>query len=90
MAGGYGLARPAEEIMIGHVVRVLDGPLAPIPCASKTRYQACADCDVETCAIRHLMLDVRNAIAGILDNTSLAQLRGPAGAAMLGDDQLTA
>ena len=89
-AGGYGLARPAEEIMIGHVVRVLDGPLAPIPCASKTRYQACADCDVETCAIRHRMLDVRNAIAGILDNTSLAQLRGPAGAAMLGDDQLTA
>ena len=37
--GGYYLARPADEIMIGHVVRVLDGPLAPIPCASKTRYQ---------------------------------------------------
>ena len=74
-AGGYCLARPAAEIMVGHVVRVLDGPLAPIPCASKTRYQPCSDCDVQTCSVRHLMLDVRNAIADILDNTSLAQLR---------------
>lgn len=89
-AGGYGLARPAAQIMVGHVVRVLDGPLAPIPCASKTRYQPCDDCNVETCRIRHLMLDVRNAIADILDNTSLDQLRGPAGAALLDDDQLTA
>jgi len=73
--GGYILARTPEEIQIGHVVRVLDGPLAPIPCASKTRYQPCDDCDVATCQIRHMMLDVRNAIAEVLDNTSLAQLR---------------
>ena len=73
--GGYRLARPASEIKIGHVVRVLDGPLAPIPCASKTRYQPCTDCDVATCQIRHLMLDVRNAIAEVLDNTSLTQMK---------------
>ena len=60
--------------MIGHVVRVLDGPLAPIPCASRTRYQPCDDCDVETCQVRHLMLDVRNAIAEVLDKTSLLQM----------------
>lgn len=78
--GGYGLARPAEEIMIGHVVRVLDGPLAPIPCASRTRYQPCEDCDVETCQIRHLMLDVRNAIAQVLDQTSLTQMAAMGGA----------
>ena len=89
-AGGYSLARPAAEIMVGQVVRVLDGPLAPIPCASKTRYQPCNDCDVETCRVRHLMLEVRNAIADILDNTNLAELGGPAGAAILDDDQLTA
>lgn len=88
--GGYSLARPAAEIMVGHVVRVLDGPLAPIPCASKTRYQPCADCEVETCRIRHLMIEVRNAIADILDNTNLAQLRGSAGTAILDDDQMTA
>jgi Rrf2 family protein len=73
--GGYCLARPADEIKIGHVVRVLDGPLAPIPCASKTRYQPCEDCDVATCQVRHLMLDVRNAIAEVLDNTSLTQMK---------------
>ncbi|KKC31088.1 RrF2 family transcriptional regulator [Devosia psychrophila] len=78
--GGYCLARPADEIKIGHVVRVLDGPLAPIPCASKTRYQPCTDCDEATCQIRHLMLDVRNAIADVLDNTSLSQMRAMGGA----------
>lgn len=77
--GGYYLARPAEEIMIGHVVRVLDGPLAPIPCASKTRYQPCADCDVETCRVRHLMLQVRNAVADVLDNTSLTSMQAAGG-----------
>lgn len=82
-AGGYCLARPADEIKIGHVVRVLDGPLAPIPCASKTRYQPCSDCDEATCQIRHLMLDVRNAIADVLDNTSLSQMRALGGAEIL-------
>ena len=72
--GGYCLARTPDEIMIGHVVRVLDGPLAPIPCASRTRYQPCDDCDVQTCQVRHLMLDVRNAIAEVLDKTSLLQM----------------
>lgn len=81
--GGYCLAKPAEEIQIGHVVRVLDGPLAPIPCASKTRYQPCPDCDESICQVRHLMLDVRNAIAQVLDNTSLAQMRAMGGAEVL-------
>lgn len=73
--GGYLLARPAENIQIGHVVRVLDGPLAPFPCASRTRYEPCLDCDVATCQVRHMMLDVRNAIAEVLDRTSLAEMR---------------
>src|SRR6185437_11967869 len=73
--GGYRLARPASEIKIGHVVRVLDGPLAPIPCASHTRYERCADCDEKTCQVRHMMLEVRQAIAGVLDNRSLAAMR---------------
>lgn len=77
--GGYYLARPAPEIMIGHVVRVLDGPLAPIPCASKTRFQPCDDCDVDTCRVRHLMLNVRNAIAEVLDNTSLTDMQAAGG-----------
>ena len=78
--GGYMLARPPENIQVGHVVRVLDGPLAPFPCASRTRYERCQDCDVETCQVRHIMLDVRNAIAEVLDRTSLAQMRVMGGA----------
>jgi Rrf2 family protein len=73
--GGYRLARRPEDIAVGSVVRVLDGPLAPYPCASRTRYQACDDCDVKTCQVRHMMLDVRNAIAEVLDATTLAQMR---------------
>lgn len=73
--GGYRLARPASEIRIGHVVRVLDGPLAPIPCASRTRYQRCEDCDEATCEVRHMMLHVRRAVAEVLDSQSLAQMR---------------
>lgn len=73
--GGYRLARPPEEIKVGAIVRVLDGPLAPIPCASHTRYEACDDCDVATCQVRHTMLNVRNAIAEVLDRTTLAEMR---------------
>jgi Rrf2 family protein len=80
--GGYRLARLPEEIKVGSVVRVLDGPLAPIPCASHTRYEACDDCDVATCQVRHMMLDVRNAIAEVLDNTTLLQMRDSDGDVM--------
>lgn len=76
--GGYRLARPATEIKIGHVMRVLDGPLAPIACASRTQYQRCDDCDEATCQVRHMMIEVRHAIADVLDNRSLASLRDTA------------
>jgi Rrf2 family protein len=72
--GGYYLARPPEEITLGQIVRILDGPLAPVRCVSKMAYQACGCPDEETCGLRIAMLDVRNAIAGILDNTTLADV----------------
>jgi Rrf2 family protein len=74
--GGYALARPPKEISIGAVVRALDGPLAPIQCASKTVYRRCEDCtDENHCAVRLVMLQVREAIAGVLDNTTLEEMR---------------
>jgi Rrf2 family protein len=76
--GGYRLARLPAEIKIGHVVRVLDGPLAPISCASRSQYQRCEDCDEATCQVRHIMLEVRHAIAELLDNRSLAAMRDAA------------
>ena len=73
--GGYILAKPAARIMVGDIVRVLDGPLAPVPCVSRTAYRRCEDCPDETaCAIRAVMQDVRDAIAAILDNTALAEM----------------
>lgn len=72
--GGYYLGRPAEEITLGQIVRVLDGPLAPIRCVSKMAYQPCACPDEETCGLRLVMLDVRNAISDILDRTTLADV----------------
>ncbi len=80
--GGYRLAKPPEQITVGAIVRVLDGPLAPIACASHTRYQPCEDCDVATCQVRHMMVDVRNAIAAVLDKTTLAQMRDMDGNAL--------
>lgn len=80
--GGYRLAKAPEQITVGAIVRVLDGPLAPIACASHTRYQPCEDCDVATCQVRHMMVDVRNAIAAVLDKTTLAQMRDMDGNAL--------
>jgi Rrf2 family protein len=71
VGGGYHLARPADEINLGQIVRVLDGPLAPIRCVSQMAYEPCGCPDERTCGLRLVMLDVRNAIANILDNTSL-------------------
>ena len=73
--GGYALARPASLIRVGDLVRVLDGPLAPVPCVSHTAYRRCDDCEDESaCAVRAVMQDVRDAIAQILDNTTLADI----------------
>lgn len=73
--GGYALARDASEITLGEVIRVLDGPLAPIRCASRKSYQPCTDCrSVARCTVRLAMLEVRDAVAGILDRTSLDQM----------------
>jgi Rrf2 family protein len=73
--GGYMLARPPSEIKLGFVIRALDGPLAPIPCASRTAYQPCQDCDdVKTCTIRLTMAKVRDAMADILDRLTFADM----------------
>jgi Rrf2 family protein len=72
--GGYRLARPAGKIIIGQVVRLIDGPLAPIGCVSHTAYEKCSCPDETHCGLRMLMLDVRNAITSILDRYSLADV----------------
>jgi len=73
--GGYFLARAPQAVSIGQVVRVMEGPLAPLPCVSRTSYMRCAECrDERSCGIRIVMKDVRDATAKILDSTSLADM----------------
>lgn len=74
VGGGYYLARVPTDITLGQVVRTLDGPLAPIPCVSQMAYERCVCDDESTCGLRLAMLDVRNAIADILDKTTLADV----------------
>jgi Rrf2 family protein len=70
--GGYALAKPADLITFGQVVRIIDGPLAPLSCVSVNYYRRCDDCkDEQNCDIRKVMRRVRDAISSELDGTSL-------------------
>jgi len=71
--GGYVLARPADRITFGEVLRLIDGPVALLPCLSKIAYRRCTDCaDESTCEIRHVFARVAVATREVLDSTSLA------------------
>ena len=74
VGGGYYLARPAKSITLGEIKRVLDGPVAPIRCVSEMAYESCGCPDEVACGLRLVMHDVRDAIVGILDHTSLADV----------------
>jgi len=72
--GGYYLARPPQEITLAEVVRLLDGPLAPISCVSETAYEPCGCPDMEACGLRRVMREVRDTVATIMERTTLADL----------------
>ena len=72
--GGYSLAKDSEDITLGEVIRLLDGPLAPIPCVSQTSYEPCSCPDEASCGLHIAMKQVRDAIASILDNYKLSRV----------------
>lgn len=75
LLGGHVLARPAEAIAVGDLIRCIDGPIAPLRCASVTAFEPCSDCpDPARCAVRDLMADVREAMSRVLDHRSLRAL----------------
>ncbi len=87
--GGYFLAKPPAQISIGQVLRAIEGPLAPLPCVSKTAYRKCDECrDERTCGVRLLMREVREATARILDSTTLADMLKRSQLAAMGRDAL--
>ncbi len=76
--GGHRLAQPPSEISVADIIRIFDGPLALTPCASVTRFRPCVDCvAIEACRLQHLMREARDAVAGVLENCSLATLAAP-------------
>jgi Rrf2 family protein len=76
--GGHHLSHEAAEISVADIIRIFDGPLALTPCASVTRFRACTDCvDIAACRLQHLMRQARDAVAGVLENCSLAELAVP-------------
>lgn len=82
-AGGYILFKPPETVSFGEVLRIIDGPIAPLPCLSKTAYRRCKDCkDEAECEIRHVFAKVTDATRAVLDSTTLAdavgEIDGPA------------
>ncbi|MBB4064492.1 RrF2 family transcriptional regulator [Gellertiella hungarica] len=71
--GGYLLLKPAAEITFGEVLRIIDGPLAPLPCLSITAYRRCDDCDGElSCEIRHVFHRVAEAERAVLFSSTIA------------------
>jgi Rrf2 family protein len=71
--GGYLLLKPASEISFGEVLRIVDGPLAPLPCLSRIAYQRCEDCkDENTCEVRRVFEEVAIATRSVLDSTTIA------------------
>ncbi len=73
--GGYRLRKAPQEITLAEVIRALDGPLAPVPCLSRTAYQRCAECKSErACGVRLVLSDLHDATANVLERTTLADL----------------
>jgi Rrf2 family protein len=72
-SGGYVLVKKPEELTIGGILRAVDGPIAPLPCISRTAYRRCDDCkDEKTCIVRHLFADTYAATLLLMDGTTLA------------------
>lgn len=72
-SGGYTLLKPASEISFGQVLRIIDGPLAPLPCLSRVAYRKCSDCQNEAgCALKRVFAISHQATVTVLDQTSIA------------------
>ncbi len=73
--GGHRLRLRPDQIAVADIIRIVDGPLALTPCASRSQFRACADCpDLDSCRIRLLMRRARDAVAAVLEDCTLADL----------------
>lgn len=74
-SGGYYLLRKPEDLFLTELIRMMDGPIALLPCASLNFFESCEDCeDEDTCGLRKVMMEERIASLGVLSNTSIADI----------------
>jgi Rrf2 family protein len=72
--GGYALLAQPDQITFGRVLRIIDGPIAPLPCLSRIAYRRCPDCKNEaTCEIRRVFAGVAESARAVLDRTTIAE-----------------
>lgn len=87
--GGYNLLKEPSEVTITQVMRIVDGPIAPLPCLSRTAYRRCEDCsDEAACDVRRIFAKAFQASSDILDRTTLADILAgdPESGPWVGDD----
>jgi Rrf2 family protein len=71
--GSYDLLLKPDQITVGRILRLIDGPIAPLPCLSKTAYRRCKDCDSEaTCELRRVFAKLADSARELLDRTTIA------------------
>jgi Rrf2 family protein len=72
--GGYALLARPNQITFGRVLRIIDGPIAPLPCLSRIAYRRCPDCKNEaSCEIRRIFAGVAESARAVLDRTTIAE-----------------
>ena len=72
--GGHALSVPANDVVLAKVMRMIDGPIAPLACVSLHYYERCEDCVEEDCGLHRMMVDVRDAQLGVLEQRTLQDL----------------
>lgn len=72
--GGYYLGKPADQIVLADVMRLIDGPISLLPCVSKFFYEKCANCDEKMCGLRNVLIQVRDANLAILEHQTVADI----------------
>jgi len=73
-SGGHALAMAPEEVTLARIIRLMDGPIAPLACVSLHYYEKCDDCEEEECGLRRMMVQVRDAQLSVLEHRTLRDL----------------
>jgi len=72
--GGYTLAVAPEELTLSKIIRIVNGPIAMLPCVSLNFYEPCEDCNEATCGLRSTLIETRDAVLSVLENRTLADI----------------